>query len=176
MAEWEHTQNTRQRAGQGLPEPFALARIRVQRCRPRRFGQTFTGSSPQHPREKRLQPLSRAPIACARRVGAPCIVSDLQKLQQSSKSFDFRKRRYPCRRYRRVPIDQRTTRTVPTPPTGSAPRRPPQPDLRRGAQQATATPPTGSAQRRATPPWAPDGRITCTALPKPPAGPSEGLA
>jgi len=104
MAEWEHTQNTRQRAGQGLPEPFALARIRVQRCRPRRFGQTFTGSSPQHPREKRLQPLSRAPIACARRVGAPCIVSDLQKLQQSSKSNDFRKRQYPCRRYRRVPL------------------------------------------------------------------------
>jgi len=75
-----------------------------------------------------------------------------------------------------APIDQRTTVPTSTPPTGSAPRRPPQPDLRRGAQQATATPPTGSAQRRATPQCAPDGRITCTALPKPPAGPSEGLA
>jgi len=110
MAEREHTQNTRQRAGQELREPFALARIRVQRCRPRRFDQTFTGSSPQYPREKRLEPLSRAPIACARRVGAPCIVSDLQKLQQSSKSFDFRKRRYPCRRYRRVGFKQGSNR------------------------------------------------------------------
>jgi len=54
-----------------------------------------------------------------------------------------------------APIDQRTTVPTSTPPTGSAPRRPPKPDLRRGAQQATATPPTGSAQRRATP-CAPD--------------------
>jgi hypothetical protein len=111
MAELEHTQNTRQKARQRLPEPFALARIRVQRCRPRRFDQTFTGSSPQHSRKKRLQPLSRSPIACARRVGAPCIVSDLQKLQQSSNSFDFRKRRYPCRRYRRVPKRHSATLT-----------------------------------------------------------------
>ena len=38
----------------------------------------------------------------------------------------------------------------------------PPPDLRRGAPQHHTC--------------APDGRITCTALPKPPAGPSEGLA
>jgi hypothetical protein len=91
MAEWEHTQNTRQRARQGLPEPFALARIRVQRCRPRRFDQTFTGSSPHNPREKRLQPLSRAPIACARRVGATCIVTDLQKTPTIVKIVRFSK-------------------------------------------------------------------------------------
>ena len=37
-------------------------------------------NSPQSCHEKRLRPLSRAPIACARHVGAPYIVSDLQKL------------------------------------------------------------------------------------------------
>ena len=73
---------------------------------------------------------------------------------------------------------QRAHQPTATPPTGSAPRRPTQPDLRRGAQQAT--PPTGFAQRRPhfihAHGCAPSGRITCTALPKPPAGPSEGFA
>jgi len=69
----------------------------TEEIRPNLPGQFAT----QPPREA-LQPLSRAPIACARCVGAPCIVSYLQKLQQSSKSFEFRKCRYPCRRCRRV--------------------------------------------------------------------------
>ena len=73
-----------------------------------------------------------------------------------------------------APIDQRALRTVTTPPIGSAPRRPPQPDMRRGARQQ-ATPPTGSAQRRAIHMCA-GWPYKLTALPKPPAGPSEGLA
>ena len=57
-----------------------------------------------------------------------------------------------------------------TPPTGSAPRRPPQPDLRRCAH--SATPPTGSAQRRACTGWP----YNLYRSAEPPAGSSEDLA
>ena len=97
-----NTLKIRGRARQELPEPLALAQILVQRRRLRGFDQTFASCSPHNPREERLQPSSRAPIACVRHVGAPCIVSCLRRLKQTSKSNDFRKSRYPCRRYRRV--------------------------------------------------------------------------
>jgi len=94
------------RAREEFPEPLALPRIRVQRRRPRKLDQIFARSSPYNTREKRVRPFSRAPIGCACHVGAPCIVSDLQNVNNPSKStesFEFRKSRYPCRRYRRVP-------------------------------------------------------------------------
>jgi len=56
------------------------------------------------PREKRFQPFPRASIACARH-WSPVPRLRSPRTPQSSKSmesFEFRKSRYPCRRYRRV--------------------------------------------------------------------------
>ena len=72
-----------------------------------------------------------------------------------------------------------------TPPSISALRYPhphPPPDLRRGAHPNRICAEVHNKPQPHPPPDLrrgaphPDGRITCTALPKPPAGPSEGLA
>ena len=101
---WKHAQNTKQAS----PRTTRAVGSRADTCpasptegiRPN-FHKQFAINL----RVKRFRRFSRAPIACARQVGARCIFSDLQMLNNQSKStesFDIRKSQYPCRRYRHV--------------------------------------------------------------------------